>query len=313
MTRALLIMGPTASGKSALALALAEALDGEIVNADAMQVYADLRVLTARPTPAEEAAAPHHLYGVVDGASRHSVGRWLDDATAAITTIRARGKVAIVVGGTGLYFKALTEGFREAPPTTEALHEAFSALLQAEGPRALYARLAAADPETAARLNPADTVRILRALAVHELTGRPQSAFQDRGAPRLDPGSWQGVLLWPDRADLYAAIEARFGAMLEAGALKEAERLAARALDPSLPVMKAHGAPALMRCLAGELTLAEAGAIAVRDTRRYAKRQFTWMAGQLAGWPRLPEPALESRRAHILAARALLDRADPVI
>ncbi|GAN00367.1 tRNA dimethylallyltransferase [alpha proteobacterium U9-1i] len=295
MTRVLLLMGPTASGKSALALALAEELGGEIVNADSMQVYGDLRVLTARPTTEDEARAPHHLYGRVDAAERYSVGRWLEDALAAIGAIRARGATPIVVGGTGLYFSALTRGLADIPAAEPELRADLQRRLEAEGAAALHARLAVVDSETAARLQPNDAPRILRALEVWETTGRSIGAHHQKTTPPLARDEWTGLLLSPPRASLYAAINSRFDAMLRAGALEEVRALAARRLDSQLPAMKAHGAPALMAHLRDELGLPDAAEIARRDTRRYAKRQFTWMAGQMADWPHIPSVAPEER------------------
>jgi tRNA dimethylallyltransferase len=297
-------MGPTASGKSALALALAERIGGEIVNADSMQVYRDFRVLTARPAPEEEAQAPHRLYGHVDGADLYSVGRWLGDALAAIEAIRARGRTPILVGGTGLYFKALTQGLAEIPAPDPELRARLRGRAAREGAPALHAELARRDPVTAARLEPNDAPRILRALEVLETTGESISALQANTQPALARAQWVGLVLTPDREALYAAINARFEAMLAHGALDEVRAFAARGLDPALPAMKAHGAPALMAHLRGEISLEAATAIGMRDTRRYAKRQFTWIAGQMPDWPRVAAPELEARTE---AALRLLD------
>lgn len=296
-------MGPTASGKSALALALAERIGGEIVNADSMQVYADFRVLTARPSREEEAEAPHHLYGHVDAARLYSTGRWLEDALAAIVDIRARGRTPILVGGTGLYFKALTQGLADIPAADEETRAALRERVALEGAPALHAELAKRDPVTAARLEPNDAPRILRALEVLETTGESISALQANTKPALAREEWVGMALTPEREALYAAINARFDKMLAQGALDEVRAFAARALDPALPAMKAHGAPALMAHLRGELALDEAAEIGKRDTRRYAKRQFTWIAGQMPDWPRVASPDLDAR---IAAALALL-------
>jgi tRNA dimethylallyltransferase len=293
--RALLLMGPTASGKSALALALAERIGGDVVNADSMQVYRDLRILTARPTPQEEARTAHHLYGYADAGEFYSTGRWLDDALAAIKQIRAHGRTPIVVGGTGLYFKALTEGLADIPAGDPELRAALRTRAKLEGAPALHAVLAARDPVTAARLAPNDVPRILRALEVLETTGESITVLQANTRPALARDEWTGLALAPDREGLYAAINHRFDAMLAAGALEEVRAFAARDLDPALPAMKAHGAPALMAHLRGQITLQEAAEIARRDTRRYAKRQFTWIAGQMADWPRVSAPDLQSR------------------
>jgi tRNA dimethylallyltransferase len=300
--RALLIMGPTASGKSALALALAERAGGEIVNADSMQVYADFRILTARPAAEEEARAPHHLYGYVDAAEAYSTGRWLTDALAALGAIRARGRLPILVGGTGLYFKALTQGLADIPAPDPDLRQTLRARVEAEGAASLHAELARVDPQTAARLEANDAPRILRALEVWRSTGESIVAWRANTKPALAPHAWIGVKLMPERAALYAAIEARFDAMLAGGALDEARAVAARGLDPTLPAMKAHGAPALMAHLRGEITLAQAADIAKRDTRHYAKRQFTWMAHQMRDWRTLTQPDLETRVTAALEA-----------
>jgi tRNA dimethylallyltransferase len=302
MTRALLIMGPTASGKSALALALAERLGGEIVNADSMQVYRDFRVLTARPSVKEEARAPHHLYGHVDAGELYSTGRWLADALAAIETIQARGSTPILVGGTGLYYKALTEGLADIPAADPDLRAALRERVEREGAPALHAELAVRDALTASRLEPNDAPRILRALEVLETAGESITTLQANTKPALPRDAWAGLALTPDRDALYASIDQRFEAMLAAGALDEVRAFAARKLDPALPAMKAHGAPALMAHLRGQMSLAEAAEIAKRDTRRYAKRQFTWIAGQMPDWPRVVEVDFENR------VRVALDR-----
>jgi tRNA dimethylallyltransferase len=297
-TRALLIMGPTASGKSALAVAIAERIAGEILNADSMQVYRDLRVLTARPTQEEEARAAHHLYGFVDAAERYSVGRWLEAARAAVSAVRARGAAPIMVGGTGLYFKALTEGLVAAPAAPAEIRERLVARLRQEGASGLHAALSARDPEGAAAISPNDAPRILRALSVWEATGRPVREF----AASEPIANWSGIGLAPDRRTLYRRIEARFDAMLDAGVVEEVRALGARRLDPTLPAMKAHGVPALLAHLRGEIDLAHAALLAKRDTRRYAKRQYTWIAHQLAGWRRVEAESDEARIAAALQA-----------
>lgn len=280
--RAVLIAGPTASGKSALALDLAERLGGVVINADSMQVYRDLAIITARPTPAEEARVPHRLYGHRDAATNCSVGMWLADAEAALAEARARGLLPIVVGGTGLYFKALTRGLAAVPPVPAAVREAVRARLAREGVAALHAELGRRDPGLAARLSPNDTTRVARALEVLEATGRSLIDWQGTGAtPLIAPERALPVFLAPERDWLYARIDTRFEAMLAAGALDEVARLAARRLDPLLPAMKAHGVPWLMRHLCGGIGLAEAAEQSRQDTRRYAKRQFTWFRHQL--------------------------------
>jgi len=301
MKPAVLIMGPTASGKSALALALAERIDGEIINADSMQVYRDFRILTARPSPAEEAEAPHHLYGHIDAAERYSTGRWLTDALAKIADIRARNRTPILAGGTGLYFKALTQGLAEMPNIDPELRAALADGVAKEGAAALHAKLAGLDPLVAARLEPNDAPRIIRALEVFETTGESIASFQANTKPALEPDEWRGLALMPDRETLYASINARFEHMLEQGALDEVRAFAARNLDSTLPAIKAHGAPALGAYLRGDLTLAQATEIGQRDTRRYAKRQFTWIANQMPDWPRATDPGIASRLSQALA------------
>ncbi|WP_128927233.1 tRNA (adenosine(37)-N6)-dimethylallyltransferase MiaA [Bradyrhizobium guangxiense] len=290
---AVLIAGPTASGKSALALELALATGGIVINADSMQVYRDLRIITARPTQDEEARAPHRLYGHVDAAVNFSAGAWVADAAKALDEAKTEGRPPIFVGGTGLYFKALTAGLSVVPPIPAELREDVRARLERNGAEALHAELARRDPRAAERLNLRDRTRIARALEVVEATGRSLLDWHREGQPPLLPkDGFRAVFLAPDRDALYARIDARFDAMLEAGALEEVERLSARQLDPLLPAMKAHGVPALIRHLRGELTLEQAATIGRADTRHYAKRQFTWFRHQLPAfeWVR-PEEA----------------------
>ena len=283
--RAILIAGPTASGKSALALKLAERLGGVIVNADSMQVYRDLRVITARPTPADEARVPHRLYGHVDAAQRYSVGAWRHDAAAALAAAAGEAKVAILVGGTGLYFETLTKGLAAVPPTPDDIRAAVKARLDAEGAAALHAELVQRDPAAARRVMPADRSRIARAFEVLLATGRSLAEWHQEGMPpALDATQSVRVFLVAERAALKRRIETRFAAMLAAGALEEVRALAARALDPALPAMKAHGVPWLIRHLRGEITLAEAAAGGVGDTWRYTKRQATWFRNRMPGW-----------------------------
>jgi tRNA dimethylallyltransferase len=279
---AVLIAGPTASGKSALALALAQKTGGVVINADSMQVYRDLRVITARPTPAEEARVPHRLYGHVDAAVNFSAGHWVADAADALTEARAQHRLPIFVGGSGLYFKALTRGLSAVPPIAAEIREAVRARLERDGVEALHAELARRDPASAERLKPRDRSRIARALEVVEATGRSLTDWHRDGLPPvLPPGRFSALFLAPERDELYARIDARFDAMLGAGALEEVKRLGMRKLDRLLPAMKAHGVPALLRHLTGEIALDEAAAIGRADTRHYAKRQFTWFRHQL--------------------------------
>lgn len=281
-SKAVLIAGPTASGKSALALELALSVGGIVINADSMQVYRDLRVITARPTPDEEARAPHCLYGHVDAAVNFSAGAWVADAAKMLEEAQAEGRLPIFIGGTGLYFKALTAGLSVVPPIPAEIREGVRAQLERNGVEALHAELACRDPRAAERLNLRDRTRIARALEVVEATGRSLLDWHHEGQPPLLPkDSFRAVFLAPERDELYARIDARFDAMLAAGALTEVEQLAARNLDPLLPAMKAHGVPALIRHLRGELSLEEAATIGRADTRHYAKRQFTWFRHQL--------------------------------
>ncbi|UTD28024.1 tRNA (adenosine(37)-N6)-dimethylallyltransferase MiaA [Bradyrhizobium sp. WD16] len=280
--KAVLIAGPTASGKSALALDLAGAVGGTVINADSMQVYRDLRVLTARPTAAEEAAVPHRLYGHVDAAVNYSAGMWLADAASVLEDARAEGRVPIFTGGSGLYFKALTRGLSAVPPIPAEIREAIRGRLERDGPEALHRELARRDEAGAGRLKPRDRVRIARALEVIEATGRPLADWhREELPPLLPPEGTVAVFLAPERAALYARIDARFVAMMDSGALEEVAALAARRLDPLLPAMKAHGVPALIRHLDGEISREEAIRIGQLDTRHYAKRQFTWFRHQL--------------------------------
>jgi tRNA dimethylallyltransferase len=294
--RAVLIAGPTASGKSALALRLAEQAGGVVINADSMQVYRDLRVITARPTEAEEARVPHRLYGHRDAAINCSVGSWLDDAAAALAEARANRWLPVIIGGTGLYFKALLRGLSNVPPVPAEVREAVRARLARDGIEVLHAELARRDPDAGARLKPRDQARVARALEVIEATGRPLADWHGEGLPPLlSPAHVTAVFLAPDRAELYRRIDQRFAAMLEQGAREEVRALAARGLDPMLPAMKAHGVPVLIRHLRGEATLEEAQMVGAADTRHYAKRQFTWFRHQLPEfrWVR-PEEAWDA-------------------
>ena len=280
--KAVLIAGPTASGKSALALELAQKTGGVVINADSMQVYRDLRVLTARPTPTEEARVPHRLYGHVDAAVNFSAGSWVADAANVLADLRAQNRLPIFAGGSGLYFKALTRGLSSVPPIPAEIREAVRARLERDGVEALHAELAQRDPDSAERLKPRDRSRIARALEVVEATSRSITDWHRDGLPPLlPPNTFRAMFLEPDRDALYARIDARFDTMLQAGALDEVAALASRKLDSQLPAMKAHGVPALIRHLEGEISLDEAAEIGRADTRHYAKRQFTWFRHQL--------------------------------
>lgn len=262
-------------------------MGGEIVNADSMQLYRDLRVLTARPSPEDEACAPHHLFGTVDAAEGWSVGRWLRAAAEILDEIAARDRPAIVAGGTGLYFRALTQGLAEIPAIPTATRREAEAEFERLGEAGFRSRLAAADPAAAARIAPGDRQRLVRAWEVYAATGEALSDLQRSGEPLLSPDGWRAVALEPPREAIYARCDARLAAMLDAGALEEVEALMARGLDPQLPAMKAVGVRELAAHLRGEATLGQALAQAQQETRRYAKRQLTWMRGQTPDWPRI--------------------------
>ncbi|OIR06264.1 tRNA dimethylallyltransferase [mine drainage metagenome] len=282
MKKAIIVAGPTASGKSALALALAQAVNGVVINADSMQVYAGLRVLTARPSPADEALAPHRLYGVLAPSDLCSVGRWRALALAEMEAAWAAGRLPVVVGGTGLYLRALTQGLSPIPEIPETVRAETRALLERLGNQAFHARLAGRDPVMAARLHPGNSQRLARAWEVLEATGRSLADWQDQPAPDRLEAATATVLLAPPREALYQSCDRRFLAMLEQGALDEVAALMALRLDPALPVMKALGVPELAAHLAGRLGLEQAMAQAQQATRHYAKRQSTWFRHQLA-------------------------------
>jgi tRNA dimethylallyltransferase len=280
----LLILGPTASGKTAYGHAMARRHDGEVINMDSMQVYADLQILTARPTAEEMGDIPYHLFGHVDAASPYSTGVWADEAMAAIRDIQSRGKRPILVGGTGLYAHALTEGLVPTPPVPADIR-ASTRLAVGADPRGSHARLAEVDPDAAKRIEPKDVARIARALEVYDATGRPLSDWhKDPQPPLLTKGKWEGVALMPEREVLYARIESRFDAMMDAGGLNEAHALWQRGLDPNLPAMKAVGMPPIADFFAGHCDYETAVARAILDSRHYAKRQMTWIRNRAAGW-----------------------------
>lgn len=285
---ALIVAGPTASGKSALALAIAQHIGGTIVNADSMQVYRELRILTARPSPEDEAQVPHALYGIRPAAEAGNAAWWRSEALAAMQSARALGKIPILTGGTGLYFAALTHGLADIPePSAEARMEA-RRLLTELGPEALHAGLAKVDPATAARIKPNDGQRIARAWEVWRSTGMGQAAWQQRNLP---PAPWRffAIRLDPPREALRSAIAARFAVMLAQGAVEEVRALLARDLDPALPAMRAHGVPEISAHLRGELSLEEAGRRTELVTRQYTKRQATWFRHHDLADPELSE------------------------
>ena len=290
---ALLVAGPTCSGKSALALALAEQLGGVVINADSMQVYRELRIVTARPTAAEEARAPHALYGIRPAAEPGNAAWWRAAALQAMDAAHAAGRLPILCGGTGMYFAALIDGIAEIPECGEAARAEARWLLAEQGPVALHAALAKVDPATAARLRPSDSQRVARAWEVWRGTGRGLVSWQhNRGAPA--PWRFSAILIDPPRDALRAAIAGRFTAMLNQGALAEVQALLALGLDPALPAMRAHGVPELAAHLRGELSLADAARRAELVTGQYTKRQATWFRHK-----RMADPA----RMHTINAR----------
>ncbi len=286
---AILITGPTASGKSALALDWARRVDGVVVNADSMQVYDTLRVVTARPSGGEMGDVEHRLYGHVPANTTYSTGAWLRAVEAEIAAIRAVGKTPVLVGGTGLYFKALTGGLSEMPEVPEELRLALRARLAKEGPEALHAMLAARDPAGAAVLQPGDGQRILRALEVLMASGKPIAHFQALAGPSLiDPLKARKMVVLPERDVLRRRIDRRFASMMEEGAVEEVEALLALAPPPDVPAMKAIGVPQIAAMLKGEMSRAEVIEQASAATRQYAKRQMTWFRNQMdESWERI--------------------------
>jgi tRNA dimethylallyltransferase len=276
LPRALIVAGPTASGKSALALTLAERVGGAVINADSMQVYRELRILTARPTPQDEARVPHRLYGVRGVAEPADAAWFRDAALAAMDEARAGGCVPILCGGTGMWLDALVHGIAAIPPVPAAVRAAARALAAGIGAPALHARLAARDPATAARLEPGDTQRVIRAWEVLEATGEGLAVWWQRPAAPPAPWRFAHVKLDPPRAAVRAAIDARFVAMIEAGALDEVRALGGLGLDPALPAMRAHGVPPLLAAIRGQVPLEDAIARGQAMVRQYAKRQATW-------------------------------------
>jgi tRNA dimethylallyltransferase len=290
---ALIVAGPTASGKSALALEIAERVGGTIINADAMQVYRELRIITARPTPDEELRVPHALYGVRPAAEPGSVAWWREAALIEMDRAKQAGRLPILTGGTGLYFASLTEGLAEIPDPGATARDEARRLLKEIGPAALHARLAELDPDTAARLRPTDSQRIARAWEVWRGTGRGLAAWQTSVGP---PAPWRfaAIQLAPPREELRAAIATRLATMLREGAIKEVRELLALSLDPALPAMRAHGVPELAAHLRGELSLEQATSRIELVTGQYTKRQATWFRHH---------PLAEPRRVHTIHAR----------
>jgi tRNA dimethylallyltransferase len=287
---AILIAGPTASGKSGAAIQIAKRYGGTIINADSMQVYRELRLLTARPSESNEARVPHRLYGTVGAAEAYSVGRWLDDVANAIEEANNAGSLPIIVGGTGLYFKALTEGLAPVPDIPPEIRARWREEAERLGRGGLLKELVARDPAIAPRLLGGDTQRLVRALEVIDATGISLADWQGTNAPPiLDPSQTLRIVVAPEREPLYAAIDARFDTMMEQGVLEEVQRLLALRLEPGLPAMRAHGVRELATCLAGAVALEDAVAKAKTESRRYAKRQMTWARRFMTDWEWVPD------------------------
>lgn len=282
-----LLAGPTASGKSRRALEMARSSGAVIVNADSQQLYADLRVLSARPSASEEAMAEHRLYGVADAADAWSVGRWSRAVEPILAALTTAGRPVLLVGGTGLYFTALTKGLADIPDVPIEVRDAAGAAFDGDGETAFRRALAGVDSAAEARIEAGDRQRLTRAWAVARHTGRALSDWTGTTTPLLAPGSWTGVVIEPDREALYGNCDARVARMVEAGALDEVRALVARGLDPALPAMKAVGVREFAAHLGGETTLAQAVEATRQATRNYAKRQLTWFRNQTPDWTRV--------------------------
>jgi len=278
------IAGPTASGKSASAVKLAKRLDGEIINADALQVYSELQVLSARPTIAEMENIPHHLFGHISPNTRYSTGHWLREVDSLIIDILARGKAPVLVGGTGLYFKALTEGLAQIPKLPSSAMEQAQAVLEEDGIHALRKLAETLDPQAATKVLGNDPQRLLRIVSVAKGTGKPLSQWQGETHAVLPKNTWKGMVILPKRENLYDRINARFADMIREGGLAEAKHILSLNLAPDLPAMKAIGLRELIAHIEGEISLDEAIDQAMRQTRRFAKRQYTWLRGQMPDW-----------------------------
>lgn len=281
-----LIAGPTASGKSALALKMARESGAVVINADSQQLYADLRILTARPSEADEALVDHRLYGVADAADAWSVGRWSREVLPILDTLRTEGRPAILVGGTGLYFMALTKGLADIPAVPPQVRERVEANYLKQGETVFRTCLALHDPQAAASIEQGDRQRLVRAMSVLVASGRPLSAWRNDTQPLLSPDSWSGLVIEPDRTALYANCDHRVDQMIQAGAVDEVRALLARGLSTSLPAMKAVGVREIMAWLNDDMTGTEAVSALKQATRNYAKRQLTWFRNQTPDWAR---------------------------
>ena len=299
------IAGPTASGKSSWALQIAKSVGGEIINADALQVYADLQILSARPRPDEMAGIPHHLFGHVAGTTRYSTGEWLRDVQPVILDCLTRDVVPILTGGTGLYFKALIEGIAKIPSISEGAMSQAQMILDDRGIEALRAEAEAVDPIAAARVLGNDPQRLLRIVSVHIETGRALTSWQTETRPIIPKSFCARAVLLPERQNLYDRINARFEAMVDNGGLSEAKAVYAKDYDKSLPMMKAIGLQQFFPYLNGEMSLSESIDIAKRDTRRFAKRQYTWFRGQAKDWMHIKDYAQKTQFEADIAANFL--------
>jgi len=291
MKPVLCIAGPTASGKSRFAVDMAKAIGGEIVNADAMQVYQQLRILSARPDDDEMQQIRHHLYGHIDGHKRYSVGAWLRDAEPVVLDILARGKVPIITGGTGLYFKALTEGLADIPAISPQITERVQKLFDDEGIEALRDKCLACDPTATARVVGGNPHRLMRVLSVFWQSGKKLSDWQLATRPVIPPRYVRCAVLMPERAHLYGRINTRYRAMVDNGGLEEAKYVMGLDVPETLPMMKAIGLPPLLQYLRGDASLEASLEQSQQDTRRFAKRQMTWFRNQTSDWPKLTNEA----------------------
>lgn len=304
--QAVLIAGPTASGKSGVALNLAEHLGGTVINADSMQVYADLHLLTARPGAQDTQRIPHLLYGTVSGSTAYSTGQWLHDVRGMLPALREKGTLPIFAGGTGLYFKALLEGLSPVPEIPDDIRRRWRVERTGIPSQELHAILAQRDPSAALTLAPGDRQRIVRALEVLDATGRPLTEWQKQpGVPVIAPSQTLKIHLSPERTALYARCDARFNKMMREGALHEVTNLLAENLSPDLPVMRALGVRPLSDHLRGNLSFEKAVTQAKTETRRYAKRQLTWARGQMTAWHWLETQNREDLTQQILNFLAL--------
>lgn len=299
--KAILIAGPTASGKSALALSVAERFSGEIINTDAMQLYRDIPIISAQPCAEDYACVPHHLYGFVDAEDRYSVGRWLEAAKQAGAQVQQRGRLPIFVGGTGLYFKALLEGLVDVPDIPAPVKEDIAREVNRFGLEQAHAKLAQLDSAWASQVEKGDRQRIVRGLEVVAHTGRPLSAWMDQPQQGLGNEGVAKFVLMPERESAYERSNQRFDEMLREGAIAEVRKLVSRRLAPDLPAMKALGVPQLSSWLQGAVSYEEAISQAKMMTRRYIKRQFTWIRGHMISWNMVCTQDLETLSQEIFS------------